>query len=114
MHTHGFTHHDIRPGNYCINNNRVILGYLQTDGRQKILLRPNLTDTKSLEHVEALQSWQLARRDDINSLGLSILQLIDPELSKVTGANFSAFLKEKYKFLKLEPIDECFESSIDD
>jgi serine/threonine protein kinase len=28
MHMHGFAHHDIKPGNFCINNNRVVLGYL--------------------------------------------------------------------------------------
>jgi serine/threonine protein kinase len=28
MHMHGFVHHDIKPGNFCINNNRVVLGYL--------------------------------------------------------------------------------------
>jgi hypothetical protein len=46
----------------------------------------------------------------LTNVGLYILQLIDPEVSKVTEANFGAFLKEKFKFLKLDGPDDPFES----
>jgi serine/threonine protein kinase len=38
MHRHGFVHHDIKPGNYRIVSNRVMLGYFKTDGRHKKIL----------------------------------------------------------------------------
>jgi hypothetical protein len=57
-HRHGCIHHDIRPGNYRIMGNRVVLGYLSTDGRQTVLWRQRFSsDTQPNEHVEALQGW---------------------------------------------------------
>jgi len=46
----------------------------------------------------------------LTNVGLFILKLIDPEVSKLTEANFGAFLKEKFTFLKLQGPDDPFES----
>ena len=126
MHRCGFIHQDIKLDNYRIMNNLVVLIdfgltdlYVDKDGKHKNLWRQGFQGTPFNGSVQALQGYQLARRDDISSLGFAIIQLINPEQSKVPWANLKQdahlgeFLKRKCEFLKLEGGDEYFEFSMD-
>jgi hypothetical protein len=57
--------------------------------------------------VKALQGYSQARRDDLSSLGFTILYLINPEISKIPWATIKSddlrgYLREKCHFLKIE------------
>jgi serine/threonine protein kinase len=94
MHSYGFIHHNIKPDNYRIMNNRVVLidfglakRKLDGDGRQNKLWRLGFEGTPFYGSVKALQGYSQGPGSDISSVGFSILKLINPETSKMPWAS---------------------------
>lgn len=64
LHSYGFIHQDIKPDNYRIMNNRVVLidfgiatSYKEPDGRHKPLWRQGFAGTPSNGSIKALQGY---------------------------------------------------------
>jgi len=103
-------------------NNRVVLidfgisaKYLEDDGAHKNIWRLGFQGTAFYGSVKAHQGYSQGRRDDLSSIGFTILQMINPEISKVPWATLSpedlnGYLREKCRFLKMEGGDDHFVS----
>jgi serine/threonine protein kinase len=101
-------------------NNRVVLidfgiaeKYWDEDGSHKTILRLGYLGTPFYSSVKAHQGYSQGRRDDLSSIGFSILQIINPEISMVPWAtlksdNLRGFLREKCIFLKIDGGDDYF------
>jgi len=101
-------------------NNRVVLidfglseKYRENDGSHKTIWRLGFQGTPLFGSIKALQGYSQSRRDDLSSLGFTILQMINPENSKVPWAtvepnDLKGFLREKCRFLKMEGGDDYY------
>jgi serine/threonine-protein kinase len=94
MHSHGFIHQNIKPENFRIMNNRVVLidfglayKYLEPDGRYKNLWNREIEGTPFYWSVKALQGYSQGPGSDISSVGFCILKLINPEISQIPWAS---------------------------
>jgi serine/threonine protein kinase len=93
LHSYGFIHSNIKPDNYRIMNNRVVLidfglakRYLGEDGSHNNLWRLGFEGTPFYGSVKALQGYSQGPGSDLSSLGFSILKLINPDMSKIPWA----------------------------
>jgi serine/threonine protein kinase len=122
IHSHGFIHQNIKPDNFRVMNNRVILmdfglayKYPEPDVRYKNLWSREIEGTPFYASVKALQGYSQGPGSDISSIGFSILKLMNPEISKIPwaslkkDAHLKEFLKLKCEFLKLDGGDDYFE-----
>jgi serine/threonine protein kinase len=80
MHGKGFVHQNIKPDNFRIMNNRVVLidfglakRYLDGDGKRNNLWRLGFEGTPFYGSVKALQGYSQGPGSDISSVGFSIL-----------------------------------------
>ena len=101
-------------------NNRVVLidfgiaeKYWEADGSHKTIWRLGFQGTPFYGSVKSLQGYSQGRRDDLSSVGFSILQLINPEISKLPWTklephDLKGFLREKCLFLKMEGGDDYY------
>jgi casein kinase 1, delta len=89
MHTAGFFHKDIKPDNFRIKDNRVVLidfGIalnLYRDNSHIKRDRFGFEGTPFFGSIRALQGYTLSRRDDIESVGYSLLYLLNPLVKDV-------------------------------
>jgi serine/threonine protein kinase len=74
-------------------NNRVVLidfgiaaKYLEDDKSHKPIWRLGFQGTPFYGSVKAHQGYSQGRRDDLSSVGFTILQMINPEISNVPWA----------------------------
>ena len=92
MHSAGFFHKDIKPDNFRIKDNRVVLidfGIALTLYKDNIHLkreRFGFEGTPFYGSIRALQGYTLSRRDDIESVGYSLLYLLNPLVKDVPWA----------------------------
>jgi serine/threonine protein kinase len=92
MHSAGFFHKDIKPDNFRIKDNRVILidfGIALNLYRDNIHLKRDrfgFEGTPFFGSIRALQGYTLSRRDDIESVGYSLLYLLNPLVKDVPWA----------------------------
>ena len=92
MHAAGFFHKDIKPDNFRIKDNRVILidfGIALNLYKDNIHLkreRFGFEGTPFYGSIRALQGYTLSRRDDIESVGYSLLYLLNPLVKDVPWA----------------------------
>jgi serine/threonine protein kinase len=80
LHSKGFVHQNIKPDNYRIMNNRVVLidfglatRYLDGDRKRNNLWRLGFEGTPFYGSVKALQGYSQGPGSDISSVGFSIL-----------------------------------------
>jgi serine/threonine protein kinase len=93
LHKSGYVHQDIKPENFRIMNNTVVLldfsiakGYINDNGSHRPIWRLGFLGSPFYGSVKAYQGYSLSRRDDLSSVGFTILQMIDPEIFKVPWA----------------------------
>ena len=89
MHFAGFFHKDIKPDNFRIKDNRVILidfGIAMNLYRDKNHVKRDrfgFEGTTFYGSIRALQGYTLSRRDDIESVGYSFIYLLNPLVKDV-------------------------------
>ena len=88
MHKAGYIHQDVKPDNFMISliDHKVRIGdmglvmeYMKDDGKHKGLNRYGFLGTPHYGSMQGLAGYTLNRRDDLESLGYSIMFLIDKE-----------------------------------
>lgn len=84
LHKAGFIHKDIKPDNYRIHNDIVMMIDF---GLSQQFIKNGIHDARSrigfegspfFSSINALQGYSLSRRDDLESLGYSILYMMNP------------------------------------
>jgi serine/threonine protein kinase len=89
MHLAGYIHKDIKTDNFRIMDNRVVLidfGLAMTynmNGKHLPRERYGLEGSMFFASIRAHQGYTLSRRDDLESVGYSILYLMNPDISFV-------------------------------
>jgi serine/threonine protein kinase len=84
LHGVGYIHKDVKPDNFRIQDNRVVIidfGLImeyKRDGKHFPRERYGFEGTPFYGSIRALQGYTLSRRDDLESLGYSFLYLLDP------------------------------------
>jgi hypothetical protein len=99
-------------------DNRVVLidfgittKYREEDGTHKTIWRTGFQGTPFYGSVKAHQGYSQGRRDDLSSVGFTILYMINPEISKVPWAtviptDLNGYQREKCRFLKIDGGDD--------
>ena len=110
IHNEGFLHQDVKPENFRIQGNRVYLidfGLSDNfffDGTHKSRERIGFQGTPLFSSIKSLQGYSQSRRDDLESLGYSILYMMNPDYRQIPWAeidltDFPMMLKYKKEFL---------------
>ena len=87
MHRAGYIHQDVKPDNFMISQDdhkvRILdMGLVmefKRDGNHKSLGKYGFQGTPHFGSMSGLSGYTLSRRDDVESLGYSIMCLIDKE-----------------------------------
>ena len=88
MHNAGYIHQDVKPDNFMIklrDEHRVrildmgLVMEFMRDGGHKALGRYGFQGTPRFGSMSGLDGYTLSRRDDLESMGYSIMHLIDKE-----------------------------------
>ncbi|TNV80254.1 hypothetical protein FGO68_gene10129 [Halteria grandinella] len=106
LHNKGYIHQDIKPDNFRVTEDGVVklldLGLVyQYDlkGRHKPFGKFGFKGSPYYASTNALQGYVLSRRDDIESLGYSLMQLINPFTPWVDNQSHSQILSSKKHFI---------------
>ncbi|TNV80316.1 hypothetical protein FGO68_gene14962 [Halteria grandinella] len=106
LHNKGYIHQDIKPDNFRVTENGVVklldLGLVyQYDikGRHKPFGKFGFKGSPYYASTNALQGFALSRRDDIECLGYSLMQLINPFTPWVDNQSHSKILSSKKHFI---------------
>ncbi|TNV80915.1 hypothetical protein FGO68_gene3080 [Halteria grandinella] len=108
LHNKGLLHQDVKPANFRVTDDNIVkvLGYKQMNeyrinGKHKAKGRFGAQGTPQYASINALQGYNLSRRDDIVSLGFTLMELVEPE--HVPWKNFKdskEILLEKRNFIQ--------------
>ena len=87
FHQANYIHQDVKPDNFmvketgdvCLIDFGLVMEYRNAEGTHKTLHRYGFQGTPSFGSIHGLEGYTLSRRDDLESLGYSILRVIDPD-----------------------------------
>ena len=103
MHSVGYIHRDVKPDNFRIQNNEVKLidfglsdPYMEK-GVHKPRCRWGFGGTLFFASSKTTQGFSASRRDDMESLGYSILYLMNPACKNIPWCKN---LQDEYQVLK--------------
>ncbi|TNV83791.1 hypothetical protein FGO68_gene3284 [Halteria grandinella] len=116
MHEAGFLHQDVKPNNFRITeDNRIIMldfgliNEYQKSGRHKEKGKYGFQGTPLYGSINALKEYTLSRRDDLESLGYSIMTLIDKNsVPWIKMSKMKDILISKVEFLKRRNVEPKF------
>ena len=121
MHDAGFIHKDIKPDKFRIRDNRVVLidfglaSNFKREGQHIQRDRFGFKGTPFYGSIRALQGYTLSRRDDIESVGYSLVHILNPLVKDVPWSQFDMadpnvleLLKCKTKYLGITGRDHTY------